>query len=89
MVTGESHFKVELERLRGEVLRKTDDAAEAASWFRRALATARSQQAKSRSSCALRPASRASGATKASGARPMTCSPPSTAGSLRASTPPI
>jgi predicted ATPase len=47
MVTGESHFKAELERLRGEVLRKTEDAAEAASWFRRALDTARSQQAKS------------------------------------------
>jgi predicted ATPase len=47
MVTGESHFKAELERLRGEVLRKTDDATEAKSWFRRALDTARSQQAKS------------------------------------------
>lgn len=46
-VTGESHFKAELERLRGEVLRKTGDAAEAASWFRQALDTARSQQARS------------------------------------------
>jgi class 3 adenylate cyclase/predicted ATPase len=46
-VTGESHYQAELHRLRGEVLTKTGDAAEASAWLRRAIDTARSQQAKS------------------------------------------
>ena len=45
--TGECHYQAELHRLRGAVLAKTGDAAEAASWFQRAIDTARSQQAKS------------------------------------------
>jgi predicted ATPase/class 3 adenylate cyclase len=45
--TGESHYQAELCRLRGEILTKTGEDAEAASWFLRAIDTARSQQAKS------------------------------------------
>ena len=45
--TGECHYQAELYRLRGVVLAKTGDAAEAASWLQRAIDTARSQQAKS------------------------------------------
>jgi class 3 adenylate cyclase/predicted ATPase len=45
--TGQSHYQAELCRLRGVVLAQTGDAAESASWFRRAIETARSQQAKS------------------------------------------
>jgi class 3 adenylate cyclase/predicted ATPase len=46
-VTGESHYQAELCRLRGSVLAETGDAAEAASWFQRAIDTALGQQAKS------------------------------------------
>ena len=45
--TGECHYQAELYRLRGVVLAETGDDAEAASWFQRAIDTARSQQAKS------------------------------------------
>jgi class 3 adenylate cyclase/predicted ATPase len=45
--TGESHYQAELYRLKGLVLAERGDAAEAASWFRQAIDTARSQQAKS------------------------------------------
>jgi predicted ATPase len=46
-VTGESHYQAELYRLRGLVLAQTGEEAEAASWFQRAIDTARGQQAKS------------------------------------------
>jgi predicted ATPase len=45
--TGESHYLAELHRLRGTVLAKTGEDAEAASWLHRAIDTARRQQAKS------------------------------------------
>jgi predicted ATPase len=45
--TGECYYQAELYRLRGAVLSKTGDPAEAASWFQQAIDTARSQQAKS------------------------------------------
>jgi predicted ATPase len=45
--TGECHYQAELARLRGVVLVATGDATKAASWFQRAIDTARSQQAKS------------------------------------------
>ena len=45
--TAESNYQAELERLRGIVLAKTGDVAEAAWWFHRAIDTARAQQAKS------------------------------------------
>lgn len=45
--TGECHYQAELHRLRGGVLAKTGDDAEAASWWQQAIDTARSQQAKS------------------------------------------
>jgi predicted ATPase len=45
--TGESHYQAELYRLRGVVLGKTGENAEAAGWLQRAIDTARGQQAKS------------------------------------------
>jgi predicted ATPase len=45
--TGEGYYQAELYRLRGVVLAETGEAAEAASWFQRAIETARGQQAKS------------------------------------------
>ena len=45
--TGEGYYLAELYRLRGIVLAKTGEEAEATSWFHRALDAARSQQAKS------------------------------------------
>ena len=45
--TGECHYQAELHRLRGTVLAKTGEAAEAAAWLQRAIDTARSHQAKS------------------------------------------
>jgi predicted ATPase len=45
--TGACHYQAELHRLRGEVLRRTGEQAEAASWFQRAIDTAAGQQAKS------------------------------------------
>jgi predicted ATPase len=45
--TGECYFQAELYRLRGAVLAETGDAAEAASWFQRAIDTARGQEVKS------------------------------------------
>jgi predicted ATPase len=45
--TGESYYQAELRRLRGEVLMRTGEDVEAASWLQRAIDTARSQQAKS------------------------------------------
>jgi predicted ATPase len=45
--TGECHYQAELYRLRGTVFADIGEQAEAASWFRQALDTARSQQAKS------------------------------------------
>jgi len=45
--TGECYYQAELYRLRGTVLAKTGESAEAASCFRQAIDTARSQQAKS------------------------------------------
>jgi predicted ATPase len=45
--TGVCHYQAELYRLRGAVLVAVGDQADAASWFHRALDTARSQQAKS------------------------------------------
>jgi predicted ATPase len=47
VATGESHYQAELHRLRGTILAETGDAAAAASWFQRAIDTARSQEAKS------------------------------------------
>jgi predicted ATPase len=48
--TGECHYQAELYRLRGTILAKiggTGENAEAASWLRRAIDTAQTQQAKS------------------------------------------
>jgi predicted ATPase len=45
--TGACHYQAELHRLRGEVLTKTGEDAEAESWFHQAIDSARSQQAKS------------------------------------------
>jgi predicted ATPase len=45
--TGARHYQAELHRLRGEVLTRTGEQAEAASWFQRAIDTAAGQQAKS------------------------------------------
>ena len=45
--TGECHYQAELHRLRGAILAATGDDVEAAAWLRRALDTARSQQARS------------------------------------------
>jgi class 3 adenylate cyclase/predicted ATPase len=45
--TGECHYQAELHRLRGLVLAEAGEPAEAVSWLKRAIDTARSQQAKS------------------------------------------
>jgi predicted ATPase len=45
--TAECYYQAELHRLRGGVLARTGDVAEAVAWFQQALDTARSQQAKS------------------------------------------
>jgi predicted ATPase len=45
--TGARHYQAELHRLRGAVLVRTGEQAEAASWFQRAIDTAVGQQAKS------------------------------------------
>jgi class 3 adenylate cyclase/predicted ATPase len=45
--SGECYYQAELHRLKGAVLAETGDPAEAASWLQQAIATARSQQAKS------------------------------------------
>jgi predicted ATPase len=45
--TGECYYQAELYRLRGVVVAKTGEAAEAGVWLQRAIDTARSQQAKS------------------------------------------
>jgi class 3 adenylate cyclase/predicted ATPase len=45
--TGACHYQAELHRLRGEVLTRTGKQADAASWFQRAINTARGQEAKS------------------------------------------
>jgi predicted ATPase len=45
--TGECHYQAELHRLRGLVVAEIGETAEAASWLRQAIDTARSQQAKS------------------------------------------
>ena len=45
--TGECHYQAELYRLRGTILAGIGEAAEAKSWLRRAIDTARSQDAKS------------------------------------------
>jgi predicted ATPase len=45
--TGACHYQAELHRLRGEVLTRTGEQAEAGSWFQRAIDTAAGQQAKS------------------------------------------
>jgi class 3 adenylate cyclase/predicted ATPase len=45
--TGESHYQAELHRLRGVVLAETGEDTEAVTWLRRAIDTARNQQAKS------------------------------------------
>jgi predicted ATPase len=45
--TGECHYQAELHRLRGTVLAKTREEAEAASWLEQAIDCARNQQAKS------------------------------------------
>jgi predicted ATPase len=45
--TGECHYQAELHRLRGTVLAKTGEEAEAASWLEHAIKCAHSQQAKS------------------------------------------
>jgi class 3 adenylate cyclase/predicted ATPase len=47
IAAGDCHYQAELSRLRGVVLAKTGDPAEAASWIQRAIDTARNQQAKS------------------------------------------
>jgi predicted ATPase len=44
---GECHYQAELHRLRGTVLAKTGEQAEAASWLKQAIKIARSQQARS------------------------------------------
>jgi predicted ATPase len=46
-VTRESYYQAELYRLRGLVLAGIGEQAEAASWLKRAIDTARSQEAKS------------------------------------------
>jgi predicted ATPase len=45
--TGDCHYQAELHRLRGTVLAKTGEEAEAATLFKQAIDSARSQQAKS------------------------------------------
>jgi predicted ATPase len=45
--TGECHYQAELYRLRGTILAGIGEAAKAESWLRRAIDTARSQDAKS------------------------------------------
>jgi predicted ATPase len=45
--TGESQYQAELYRLRGAVLAEIGGTADAASWLKQAIDTARSQQAKS------------------------------------------
>jgi class 3 adenylate cyclase/predicted ATPase len=45
--TGACHYQAELHRLRGEILTKTGEDAEAAPWFHQAIDVARSQQARS------------------------------------------
>jgi predicted ATPase len=47
VATGESHYQAELYRVRGVVLAKTGEQVKAAACLRRAIDTARSQQAKS------------------------------------------
>jgi class 3 adenylate cyclase/predicted ATPase len=47
VATGECYCQAELYRLRGTVVAQTGEQAEAASWFQRAIGTARSQDAKS------------------------------------------
>jgi len=45
--SGDCHYQAELQRLRGVALAETGEQAAATAWLQRALATARSQQAKS------------------------------------------
>jgi predicted ATPase len=47
VAAGDCHYQAELYRLRGVVLAKTGEQAEAAAWLQRAIDTARSQEAKS------------------------------------------
>jgi class 3 adenylate cyclase/predicted ATPase len=47
VATSERHYQAELYRLRGTVLAETGENAEAESWLKRAIDTARSQQARS------------------------------------------
>jgi hypothetical protein len=87
--TGEQWYEAELHRCRGELLLARPDpitrgpkpASPGRSWLR-------ASKAPGCGSCALRPASPTSGATRADVPRPITCSRRSTAGSPRASTPP-
>ena len=85
--TGQPFHDAELHRLDGELLLATGGApAEAEARFHRALGIARRR---SRSSCAPRPASRASGETRAGASRRASCLPRSTPGSPKVSRPPI
>ena len=84
--TKERWFEAEVNRVAGEVVRRSPewDTGKAEAYLNRALAVARQQQAKS-GSCAQQPAWRGSGAIRGSGRRPALCSPRSTAGSAKGS----
>ncbi len=85
--TKERWWEAEVNRIAGEIALKSaePDAAKAEAYFERALAVARTRQAKSfelRAAMSLA----GCGAIRASGTRPANCSLPSTAGSPKAST---
>ena len=87
--TGQRFYEAEVHRLKGELLlarthrmpRKRSNPSAPRSKFRAA-------RKRSRGSCARRPASHACSKSKASATRRARCSPTSTTGSPRASTPP-
>jgi hypothetical protein len=89
--TNERFYEAEIYRVKGELLLKhggSNTGAEAERCFRQALDIAR-VQVPNRGSCALQPVSPGCGATRAGEPRPVICSRRSTAGSPKASTPPI
>ena len=87
--TEDRYYEAELNRLHGELLLMQDasNSPQAEQYFRTAIEIARRQR-RSRGNCARLPASLGCSHTKASATRVARCSPKSTTGSPRASTPP-
>ena len=87
---GERSCEAELNRLTGELLLISDPKAlqAAEAYFRKAIDIATRQKSRNRGNCARRRASRGCSQSTAGATRRARCSPKSTAGSPKASTPP-